>query len=78
MNFVLYIGHLGRREPVVQPATTKGSLDPKVVGFVLGKGRAIRGREGCAEDRLRASLKKARARRACFAWQHRKMPSPRI
>jgi excisionase family DNA binding protein len=23
-NFVLYVGHLGRRELVVQPATSKG------------------------------------------------------
>ncbi len=36
MNFALYIGHLERREPVVQPATqrTNGST---VAGFVFGE-----------------------------------------
>ena len=35
-NSVLKYGHpLGQKEPVVQPATTKGLLDPKVAGFVL-------------------------------------------
>src|SRR5919107_1352129 len=45
MNFALYMGHLGRREPVVQPATqrTDGST---VAGFVFGEegrreGRAL-------------------------------------
>ena len=45
-NSVLKYGHpLGQTEPVVQAATTKGLLDPKVAGFVFGKGRASRGRE---------------------------------
>ena len=36
MNFVLYLGHLGRREPVVQPAT-KRSFDLREPVFVLEK-----------------------------------------
>ena len=38
-NFVLNVGHLGRREPMVQPAISKGQLDLKVVGCVLGEGK---------------------------------------
>jgi hypothetical protein len=48
-NFVLNVGHLGRREPVVQPAISKGQLDLKVVGCVLGEGK----REGEGRDEPR-------------------------
>ena len=35
-NFALYVGHLGRREPVVQPATQRTNGSP-VAGFVFGE-----------------------------------------
>jgi hypothetical protein len=43
-NSVPADGRLGQTEPVVQPAIFLGSVDPRVAGFVFGKGRARRGR----------------------------------
>ena len=69
---------MGQTEPVVQPAT-KGSIKIlEVAGFVSLVKEAHQRKGGCPEDRLRSSLKKARAGRLFCSRQLRKKPSPRI